>query len=528
LAVQAEDFSGGISRIVSRTFFYKVASSFALLKAGTGNGRFSGAASVPGDVPPTNGAMLNIGERYTVTAIPDKFSTFSKWTSSIGGSSSEPTLSFAMQAGLTLTATFVAIQPVVTISTPAENARTTAPVFAGTAFGHFSIATVTCSLANTSGSATLSAGAGMVSNWSIALIPAPGANTLTAYCVDVNGNKSTVVSRRFFYKVPSPLSVVVEGPGNGGYKGTSSVPGDTPPANGALLNVGESYSITALPDKSSLFSNWVSAAGNSAPVASDTPRLSFVMQSNLVLTVTFTTNFFPTASGTYNGIFFPAGGVTEETSGMLYNLVLHDSGAFSGQLLTTATNYHFATHFDASGNAAFETGPLQVALTLDSATRQITGTVSGSEFSANLTADFASNALAPARYYFLLIPTTNMSADSPPGDGYALVTNRAGVVTLNGALADGTQYHQTVPVSQNGDVPVYVSLYKSRASTNSGLLLGWINLTNLQAMPPVDTLTWIKKPSRPPNLYTDGFTNILTVEASTGTGPPPKAAAPEP
>jgi hypothetical protein len=121
-----------------------------------------------------------------------------------------------------------------------------------------------------------------------------------------------------------------------------------------------------------------------------------------------------------------------------------------------------------------------------------------------------------------------MSADSPPGDGYALVTNRAGVVTLNGALADGTQYHQTVPVSQNGDVPVYVSLYKSRASTNSGLLLGWINLTNLQAMPPVDTLTWIKKPSRPPNLYTDGFTNILTVEASTGTGPPPKAAAPEP
>jgi uncharacterized repeat protein (TIGR03803 family) len=525
LAVQAEDVSGGISPIVSKTFFYKVPAGFTLLKAGTGNGTFTGTASVGGDAPPTNGAMLNIGESYTITAKPNPFSTFSKWVSSTGASSSDPALSFIMQPDFALTATFVTIPPVVTISSPTEDLRTAAPVFKGTASGHFPIANVICSLADTNGSATLTPGSATVSNWSIALVPSPGANILTVYCVDNDSNKSAAISRRFFYKVPSRLSVTIAGPGNGALKGTASFAGDTLPANGAMLNLGESYTITAIPDKSSLFSNWVSAAGNGAAVVSDTPALSFVMQSNLVLTVTFVTNFFPAAAGTYNGLFFPANAVSEETSGMLYNLVLLKTGAFSGQLLTTGTNYHIATNFDVSGNAAFGVGPLQVTLTLDSATPQITGTVSDFQFTANLTADLAFNVLPPAEYTILFSPSTNVSAVSPPGDGYALVTNHAGVVTLSGALADGTSYNQTVPVSQNGALPVYASLYTKTANTSPGLLLGWINLTNLQAAAPINDLAWIKKPSRSPTLYTNGFTNILSVQGALWTNPPPKTPA---
>jgi uncharacterized repeat protein (TIGR03803 family) len=518
LAVQSEDVSGGLSPIVSKTFFYKVPATFTLLTAGTGTGTFTGTSLVSGDTPPTNGAMLNVGESYRITAKPGQFSTFSKWDSSAGAGGTHPALSFIMQAELVLTATFDAIPPVVTISSPRENLRTAAPpVFEGTASGHFPITNVTCSLANTSGSATLTSGAGTVSNWSIALVASAGTNSLTVSCTDANGDRSASVSRRFFYEVPAQLTVTNAGLGNGTFKGLASVAGDTVPSNGAMLNLGEGYTITAVPDKSSLFSNWVSTAGNGAAVASDAPALSFVMQSNLVLTVTFVTNFFPVAAGTYNGLFFPADGVSEETSGMLYNLVLRKTGAFSGQFLTSGTNYHIAAKFDASGQAAFSAGPLQVGLTLDIVTPQIAGTVSDSQFTANLTADLSSNALPSAEYTILFSPSANVSSVSPPGDGYALVTNHAGVVTLIGALADGTSYNQTVPVAQNGDLPVYASLDTKTAITNRGLLLGWINLTNLRAAAPINALTWIKKSSRSPTLYTNGFTNILSVQGALWT-----------
>jgi hypothetical protein len=249
------------------------------------------------------------------------------------------------------------------------------------------------------------------------------------------------------------------------------------------------------------------------------------MESNLDLTAIFLTNFFPAIAGTYNGLFYPASGVRAENSGMLYNLVLRNTGAFTGQLLTAATNYHFATNFDSSGNAAFNLGALNVALTLNTATLQIIGTVSGSRFSANLIGDLASKVLQPTSYTLLLSPTAGVSAVSPPGDGFALVSNKAGIVTLSGALADGTSYSQAVPVSANGDVPVYASLYTKTASTNTGLLLGWINLTNLEAAAPTNALTWIKKPSRATMLYTNGFTNILSVRGGVWVAPRAGTAA---
>jgi uncharacterized repeat protein (TIGR03803 family) len=527
LAVQGQDVSGGVSRVVTRAFFYKMPSIFGLLESGTGSGAVTGTASVPGDVPPANGANLNVGERYTVIARPDAFSTFGGWLTSDGASSSEAALVFIMQLNLTLTAMFDAKPPVVTITSPAENQRTAAPIFQGTAFGHFPIKTVTCSVGNTGGAATLTQGAGTATDWSIALVPSPGPNTLTVSCVDADGNQSAVISRKFFYEVPAQLSVVIAGPGNGTVRGTASVPGDTVPANGAMLNIGESYKITAIPDSSSLFSNWAGAVGGGAPTITDTRSLTFVMQSNLVLTVTFATNFFPAVAGSYNGLFFPPGAVTEETSGMIYNLLLRNTGAFSGQLLTPAENYNFTGNFDASGNAAFRAGPLQVALALDSATPQITGTVSSAHFSANLTAELASSALPSGRYTFLFAASasTNDSGASPPGDGYALAAVQSGLLNLSGALADGTSYHQSAPISRSGDAPVYASLHHKGVSGNPGLLLGWINLTNNQAAAPVNTLTWIKQPSASGAPYTGGFTNALSVQGAIWTNPPPNTAA---
>ena len=314
---------------MSQTFFYKVPSLFSLRSVGNGSGTFTSAASVPGETLPTNGALLNIGKGYTITAKPRPFSTFSKWTNGSGVISSQPTLSFTMQAGFALTAVFEEIPPAVSISSPAANLRTAvAPAFNGTASGHFPITNVVCSFANANGSATLTSGSGSVSNWSFSLVPAPGSNVLAVYCVDINGVESAVLYREFFYEVPSRLAVINVGSGNGFFNGATPVIGGPVPADGAMLNLGENYAITAIPGPSSLFSNWVTSAGGS----SSRPTLSFTMQSNLVLTATFITNFFPAVAGTYNGLFFPGNGVSKETSGMLYNLALQENGRFHGQV----------------------------------------------------------------------------------------------------------------------------------------------------------------------------------------------------
>jgi hypothetical protein len=426
-----------------------------------------------------------------------------------------------MQPGCALTATFDANHPIVAISSPTANQRAAAPVFNGTASGHFRLTNVSYSLANSftgfqsNGSAKLAGGAGSVSNWSVALVPLPGTNTLTVQCADVLGDASAPASRMFFYEVPAPLTVTKAGAGNGAFTLATAGTAGAVFTNGAKLNLGQGYTITAKPDQFSLFSNW--AGGGYAGAA---PALPFVMWSNLVLTAAFVPNFFPAAAGTYNGLFFPSNAVAEETSGMLYNLALLNSGAFTGKLLTAGTNYPFATNFDASGRALFTAGPLGVALTLDRATPQITGTVSGSGWTANLIADLASNVLPPNEYTMLLSPSTNVSVASPPGDGYALVTNTGRTVNLKGRLADGTSYGQTVPVSKAGDLPVYASLYTNSANTNPGLLLGWINLTNLQAPAPANALAWIKKPSLSSGIYPNGFTNILSVQGSLWTNPP--------
>ena len=312
------------------------------------------------------------------------------------------------------------------------------------------------------GSATLTAGAGTVSNWSIALVPSPGTNTLTVHCVDIAGNTSAAVSRTFFYKVPAKLGVLQCRNWKRRLQRRGLRPRRHRPANGAMLNLGESYTITAIPDKFSLFSNWVSAA----LVSRVTPALSFVMQSNLVLTANFVTNFFSAAGRDLQRPLLSRQRRQPRKHPGCSTTSFSEHRRFQRQVLDwPGRSYPFATKFDVSGQAAFNAGPLQVDLALDTRHSQITGTVSASQWTANLIADLASNTLPSAEYTMLFSPSTNVSADSPPGDGYALVTNDAGIVTLSGALADGTRYSQTVPVSQTGDLPVYASLYTNTATT---------------------------------------------------------------
>jgi hypothetical protein len=378
----------------------------------------------------------------------------------------------------------------------------------GTASGKFGVAGVQYQL--NGGPWTSATTATQWSNWSAPLILQPGTNLFSARSLDPLGNHSAAQIASIFYLTQSTLTLHTSGLGiiTHGFTGNSLV-------------VGRNYTVTAVPGPGNLFSNWTGT------IASTTNPLTFLMVSNMTLTANFVTNFFLPAAGIYNGLFSAAGGVTEETAGMLYNLALKTNGLYSGKLFIAGTNYPLAGSFDASGHAAPSVGPsnapggpLRLDLTLQKApTNQIVGTVSGDLWVASLTAELAGNNLSSAEYTMLFSPF-NAPANAPPGDGYALVTNHAGQVTLTGAVADGTNFSQTVPASRSGDVPVYASLYQ-----NTGLLFGWINLTNLSAAPPANLLTWIKKPSSATALYPAGFTNLLALQGALWTNPPANTPA---
>ena len=150
-----------------------------------------------------------------------------------------------------LTVTPDTTPPGVKIASPAAGVRTNTPVFAGTASDNARVTNVLWWLTNLnagpvlSGTATLTQGG---SNWSFAATPFPGTNVLAVRSVDSSGLKSTTALQTFFYKVTNSLGLWAGGDGIGAFSsGTASVRNDPLPANGAALNIGEGYSITALP-----------------------------------------------------------------------------------------------------------------------------------------------------------------------------------------------------------------------------------------------------------------------------------------
>jgi len=231
-----------------------------------------------------------------------------------------------------------------------------------------------------------------------------------------------------------------------------------------------------------------------------------------------------TAQGIYNGLFYMSAGVSEGTVGMVSSLDVTASGTYSGKLLIGDTTNAISGTFNVFGQASNyvqrtpkQGGPLTLHMTLNwnDSPQDIAGTVSGTNGSpwlANLTAELAANESNSAEYTALVLP-----AGTPPGYGYMLITNHAGAVTLSGVLADGTSFIQQVPLSGKGDLPVYGNLYGS-----TGLLLGWIGL---ESGSPTGNLAWIKQASHSSALYTNGFTNLVSVQGSPWTNPPPHTAA---
>jgi len=362
-------------------------------------------------------------------------------------------------------------------------------------------------------------------NYTVSFTTIAGWNTPSNQTVTISNGITTAVSGLYIPSISPSNGLVLLTNGDG------IILHDAWPSS---LVIGDTYTVTAVSAAKNIFSNWVGGTSQPYAVLSTSARYTFVMQSNLLLEANFTTNPFIAGAGIYNGLFSLTNGVTEQTAGMIRNINVHENGTYSGGILINGQARSVNGTFDASGQTVYhlaradsEGGPLTLTMTLNwnELPQQLTGTVSGvlngvAWSATNLLADISTNNMLGAEYTMLLPPDTNNAppTSSPGGDGYALITNNATMVRITGALADGTAFAQAVPVSQDGFVPVYVSLYAGK-----GLLMGWINLdlANTSAVA-LTSLTWIR-PAHASGLYPNGFTNVLLTNQillSAWTNPP--------
>src|SRR5258707_948602 len=262
--VKSVDTAGNQSAPVSETITYAILSQITL--SANGNGSIS---------PNLNGQFLEVGKSYTLTALPASGNAFTNWTGGIPANTA--VLTFVMQSNLTLTANFVDVtKPTVAITSPLDGSRVTngTVTVQGTASDNNGVAQVLVQLGN--GPFQPATG---TTNWSALLPLAPGPNTIVAKSVDTAGNQSAPVSETITYAILSQITLSANGNGS-----------ISPNLNGQFLEVGKSYTLTALPASGNAFTNWTGG------IPANTAVLTFVMQSNLTLTANFVDVMKPTVA----------------------------------------------------------------------------------------------------------------------------------------------------------------------------------------------------------------------------------------
>ena len=413
--------------------------------------------------------------------------------------------------------------PVVAITSPANDSLTTGPIpvisVKGTVKGSNAKApadtVVQLSLNNIRlGLVTLQG-----TSWTTNVTLTSGLNTITAQSITAEGSNNFVslpVTRTVFYDAAKP-SPALKTPVTLLTSGQGKITGQ---ADQALLEIGKIYAVKAVPIGNNVFANWNSGTStNSLTPLTSGATLAFDMYTNLILQAVFITNPFTGLGGVYNGLFSPAGSVTEQCSGFLTATLENKvPGAYSAKLLLDGGSYSFSGAFDLSLSAQAivpRTGNTSVTVAMQLGTNdQLTGSVSenaSNGWTSQLTADLAvfSKSSPTTNYngsYTLVIPPGG-ATNEPGGYGYAtLTTSSAGAVAISGSLADKTTFNQSVTVSRDGYVPLYVSLYSKKGS-----LQGWLGLTNEDSSGQAQTIlgagvAWIKT-NVPKSLYAAGFTN---------------------
>ena len=294
LTAYAVDPSGQRSLVVSNQVTCAITTPLTVRTNYVGGGAIS---------PNDNGAWLQIGNAYTLTATAAPGFAFTNWT---GGTSlaladltNGATLRFVMVSNLVLQANFRDVQPpVVAITNLAMGQRVSSAVFnvKGTASDNVLVTNVALRL---NGGAWTNAHSR--ANWSLDVQFSPGTNSVQACAVDSSGNLSATNTVLCDYVVTNQLGVRLNGLG-------ALSPNDS----NAWLEIGRNYSLTAAPAAGFVFTNWTMATNWQGGVVTNHATVQFRMASNLTLTANFveTTRPVVTITNPVSGRKLSAAGIT--------------------------------------------------------------------------------------------------------------------------------------------------------------------------------------------------------------------------
>jgi len=288
----------------------------------------------------------------------------------------------------------------------------------------------------------------------------------------------------------SPLALTVVGNGN-----------VSPDMNGLPLVIGQKYTFIASANDGAQFVGW------SGSIVSSNPQLTFTMQSNLMLTATF--SYAPVAA-TYRGLFYEPEAVRFGKSGAV-TLSTTASRGISGTLQLANAKYSFKGQLDSEGAGTFQiprNGDTTLTVQLQAGNKFVTGSVGDGSWSAALSAgrsvyNARSNPAPNTGTYTVILPGNGDPADTstPTGDGYGSVTiSAAGAVKFKGAMGDGTKVSLSSALTDANQWPLYLRLYSGIGQT-----LGWMTVADRGIEDMGGEISWIKQANATQKFYPDGF-----------------------
>lgn len=235
---------------------------------------------------------------------------------------------------------------------------------------------------------------------------------------------------------------------------------------------------------------------------------------------------FARAKGTYSGLF--ATGTPAIESAGLCTLIVSGSGAFTGSIQAAGKHYSFKGTFNLTDADVVlpRSGatPLSLHFTLDASLGSdlLSGSISDGSWTANLSAhrsgfDAQTNPSPYTGNYTVIIPGISGSQTAPEGYGFGtLKVDSAGKARFSGSLADGTPVTQSSVISQDGEWPLYASLYRG-----NGLLWARMMIDTSRASDDIHgRLTWIKA-AQSAKYYSGGFSNAVSGAGSLYQNPGP-------
>ncbi len=215
-------------------------------------------------------------------------------------------------------------------------------------------------------------------------------------------------------------------------------------------------------------------------------------------------------SANYSGLFSEPGGTVFGQSGSV-SISTTKKGSYSGKASIGGKSVSFKGKFDSTGAGTATvskkgSGTLTFTLQVNTGDNSaISGNVDGDGWTADLVANRElfnkrSNPAPFAGKYNLTFPGPGDGDPThPQNDGNGTLTvSTSGQVKFKGTLGDGTKVSQSAIISQDGDWPFYIPLYKG-----GGQIMGWLNFDGAGNVG--GPTSWIKLPNAHNKAFPDGF-----------------------